>query len=492
MAISFDTIPANLRVPFVTAEFSAAKAAQGPALMAYRAIIIGQKLVAGTALANTLVRVTSVDQVITLAGRGSMLHRQAIKWFANNKITEVWIGVLDDNAAGVAATGTITVTGTATKAGTISLLMGGESVPVAVAAGEVQNTIATNIGAAINAKLDLPITASVATNVVTITFRHKGLAGNTFDVRHSYVDGESLPPGVTLAVAAMGSIVAGTLNPVLTTLLAAMDDFWFNILAHAYTDATSLAALEANLAIRFGPMRMQDGVAFTAAAGSFGTLTSLGGGRNSQHSSILGQPGVNPPNPPMEFAAAAAAVVARYGADDPARPFQTLTLNGILPPAEADLFSPDERNLLLFDGIATTKAVTGGVVQLERMITTYQTSPSGADDTAYLDVTTLLTLMYLRYSFRVRMQNKYPRHKLANDGTRFGPGQAVMTPKLGKSEAVSWFEDMEKLGLVEGLEQFETDLVVERSSDPNRLNFLLSPDLINQLIVTAAKVEFRL
>ena len=37
------------------------------------------------------------------------------------------------------------------------------------------------------------------------------------------------------------------------------------------------------------------------------------------------------------------------------------------------------------------------------------------------------------------------------------------------------------------------DLVVERDqSDPNRLNFLLPPDLINQLMVTAASLQFRL
>jgi hypothetical protein len=39
---------------------------------------------------------------------------------------------------------------------------------------------------------------------------------------------------------------------------------------------------------------------------------------------------------------------------------------------------------------------------------------------------------------------------------------------------------MEELGLVENFDQFKTDLVVERNaSDPNRLDFLLPPDIIN-------------
>ena len=54
-----------------------------------------------------------------------MLHRMAIAWFASNKSTELWLGVLADNGAGVAATGTIVVTGPATATGTIPLYLGG-------------------------------------------------------------------------------------------------------------------------------------------------------------------------------------------------------------------------------------------------------------------------------------------------------------------------------------------------------------------------------
>ena len=99
-------------------------------------LLVGQKVAAGSAAANSVAKVTSADEVATLAGRGSMLHRMAVAYFTNNQATETWIGVLDDNAAGVAATGTITVTGPATAAGTISLYVGGQLVSVAVASGD--------------------------------------------------------------------------------------------------------------------------------------------------------------------------------------------------------------------------------------------------------------------------------------------------------------------------------------------------------------------
>lgn len=494
MTIAFDGIPTTTRIPFVFAEFNASQAQKGPAILAYKGLIIGQKLSTGTWTADTVNRATSVEQAIIGGGRGSIIHRQALGWFASNKSTEAWFGVLADNGAGVSATGTIVFTAAATAAGTIAFYLGGERVTVAVASGAATTTMATDTAAAINALPDLPVTAGVASSTVTLTFRHKGLVGNTYDVRTNYRDGEALPAGVAMTITAVGAVVAGTTNPTLTSLIAAMSDLWFQVWSHPYTDATSLTAIETELSSRFGPTRSIDGVAITSSSGSFATLSALGSGRNSQHSSIVAQPGASPLTPPMEFAAEVAALVAKHGAADPARPFQTLAMSRALGVVETDQFSNDERNLLLFAGVATTKRVTGGTVQLERIITTYRTSPSGATDTAYLDATTLLTLLYARYNWRNRIQLRYPRHKLASDSTTpLPPGQPIMTPQLGRGEALLWFRDMEQLGLFEGaaFDQFEQDLVCERNgTDPNRLDWLLSPDLINSLIGAAAQIRF--
>lgn len=490
MSISFNSVPSNLRIPFVAVEFDSSRAQQGPALLAYKGLIIGQKLAGGTAIADTVVKVGNIDQVITLAGRGSLLHRQALAWYASNRSTELWLGVLADNGAGVAAQGTLTVTGPATAAGTIALYFGGVRITVGVNNADVQNTVATAIAAAITAAPDLPITATASTNVVTWTFRHKGTCGQGYDVRHSFLFGEALPAGITLAIAAT---TAGITNPSLTNLIAGMADMWFQVWTHPYTDTTSLTAIETELAARFGPLRQQQGLAITSAIGTFSTLSALGAGRNSQHSVIVAQPFATPLTAVYEFAAEVAALVAFYGQVDPARPFQTLAMTNAISGVETDQLDNTERNLLLFTGIATTKRAAGGVIQLERIITTYETSPSGATDTAYLDATTMLTLLYLRYSLRVRFQLKYPRHKLANDGVRFGSGQAIMTPKLAKAECMTWFRENEELGLVEGFDQFKRDLVCERdASDPNRLNMLVPPDIINGLVVVAAQIQFRL
>ena len=487
MAISFNSVPNNLRIPFVTAEFDSSQASQGNADLNYAGLIIGQKMSSGTGVANSLVRVTNDTQLIGIGGRGSMIHRQAIAWFASNESTELWVGILDDDPSGVKALAALVFSGTATASGVMALYLGGNRVTAGVTSGDAASTVATTVAAAINANEDLPVTATVSAGTVTVTAKNAGTHGNDFDIRANFQDGDSTPAGVTLAISEMSS---GAGNPSLSNLIASMGDEWYNIITQPYTDATNISAIEAEMARRFDPLRQIDGVAITSASGTFSALTTLGNSRNSSGSSIIAQPAAKPLTPPCEHAAEVAAVVALYGQIDPARPLHTLPLVHTVAPK--DTFTNEERNMLLYDGIGTTKVGAGDVVQLEGIITTYQKNAAGADDDSYLYVSTMLTLMLIRYTWRVRMQTKYPRHKLADDGTQFGPGQAVMTPSLGRAEAYGWFRDHEEQGHVENFDQFKAQLVVERNSNnKNRLDFYLPPDLINQLIVTASQIAHR-
>ncbi len=400
MSITFADIPANLRVPFVAVEIDATLANQGPSLINYEALLIGQSLASGTALDDTLHKVTSAEAVALLAGRGSILHRMAIAWYASNAFTSLTIAVVGDG--GSQATGTLTVIGVATADSSFAVYCGGVRVPVSVNDTDDQDAIAAAIAAAINLDTNLAITAAAVLGVVTATFNNGGLVGNEYDLRVNFLEGEELGAGITsITVAAMAG---GATAPSLTAIIAALGDTWYQVWAHPYNDAVSLTAIENELSRRFGPLVMVDGVAITSAALSHSALITLGDGRNSQHSEIIAQPGDNTLTPPMEFAAETAAIVAKEAANDPARPFQTLAMRNAISPAEADLFTLSERNLLLFDGIATSKSAAGGVTRLDRLITTYQTAPGGGADTAFLDVTTMLTLLFLRFNFRNRMQ----------------------------------------------------------------------------------------
>lgn len=491
MAISFDLIPNNLRVPGAYTEIDSSQAISGVQLLNMRYLLIGQVLTGdSTATPNQLVRITSVQQARELAGRGSMLALMAEAAIASNNWSDLWVLPVADNVAGEYAAGQIVISGPATSAGTLSLYIDGRLVEAGVDADNSSAVVADAILTAINANADLPVSAAINSSdlsLIYLTAKNAGEAGNDIDIRFGYY-GEKMPAGITATITAMSG---GSGNPNLTDSLAALGDEWFQVIAMPYTDEANLSRLELELDSRFGPLREIEGQAFAAARGSVGALGTLGASRNSKHVTIVAAQGE--PMAPFEKAAETAAIACYYATIDPARPLQTLPYTYCKPPAEAARFTLQERNVLLYDGIATTTVDAGGIMRVERLVTTYKTNAAGAPDEAYLDVETLFTLMTIRHDAKARWLRKYPRHKLADDGTRFGDGQAVVTPGVAKAEVVSWYGDWEEIGLVEGTEEFKEGLIVERTSgDTSSLSILAPVNVINGLRVIKTKIQFRL
>jgi phage tail sheath gpL-like len=489
MAIGFSTIPADLRVPLFYAEFDASMANSARAVQ--RTLLIGQATVAS--VPATLRYASSAEDVASLCGAGSMIARMMRAYRANDPIGEVWILPLQDAGAGVAATCTVTVTGPATAAGTIPLYVGGRLVLVGVTSGQAATAIATALAAAVNADARLPVTAAAASAVVTLTARHKGAVGNAIDVRHSYrgsAGGEALPAGVGLTITAMSG---GTTDPDLSGLEALLGDEPFDFIAMPYTATGQLDAVAAvmnDTTGRWSYARQLYGHVFSAKADTAANLLTFGAARNDQHATILG---VNAsPTPPDEWAAAAMAAAAVSLRVDPARPLQTLGIAGVLAPAAGSRFTFSQQQSLLSAGIALPSFGADGSAMILRMVTTYQKNRFGQADNSYLDTETLFTLMEVIRRLRSVVTTKFARSKLADDGTRFGPGQPIVTPKGFKAELVAQYAAMEAEGLVEDADGFAAATIVERdANDRSRINVLYAPNLVNGLRVLAVLAQFR-
>jgi phage tail sheath gpL-like len=486
--ITFNLVPNDIRVPGSYVEFDASKALSGMPSVPLKILVIGQRLATGAVAALTPVRITNAAEAVAAFGRGSMLAMGIAALKAVNDKTECWaIGLADDGAA-VAAAGTITVTGPATAAGTIALYIGGKRLTIGVASGDTANAIAAAIEAKIDADLDLPVTAAVAGAVVTVTARNKGTAGNDIDIRHSYYQGEGLPAGTGLAIVAMA---AGATNPDVGTVWPVIGDERFDFVVLPFADAATLNTADAEMERRSGPQVAVDGVAVAGYRGTLGNALALGTTRNCEFTSIVASKSM--PTHPFAFACAYYGVVAYHAAIDPARPFQTLTVSGIVPPLLVDRFTAAEREQLLRDGLSTFTVDADGSVRIERPVTTYQTNPQALDDPSWLDLNIPLLLAAIRRVWRIRYSTRYPRHKLANDGAAFGSGQAVITPRAAAAENVSIYRDLEEAGWVDDIEGFKRDQLVERdATDRSRLNMLLPVRLIGAFRVMAAKIEYRL
>ncbi len=488
-SISFNEIPGDMRTPGVFVEFDNSNAISGPSIQPFKNLIVGQRLANGTVAALSPVRITNAETAAVNFGAGSMLAAMAAAHFTNNEFTETWAVALDDLPAGAVASGSILYGGTIT-AGTLHLYIAGDKLTVGVTSTDTLDDIATATVAAITAATHLPVTAAVdgvTTSRVNLTAKHIGEVGNDLDIRFNFYAGEELPVGLTTTITAM---VGGTGNPDADEIWPVLGDDQFNIIAFPYSDLANLADLEAELLDRWGPTKQNDGMASIAKAGLFSGTGAYGAARNSQNLNAMGTAPTF--DPPYKWAASIAAVTSYYGNIDPARQLRTLILKGIRAPKVEDRFTEQEKNLLLHDGISTYDVDSGGLVRIQRLITTYQESATGADDVSYLDVNTLLTLSYLRYDFRNHISRKFPRHKLADDGKRYNSTQAIITPKVGKAEAVAKFRQWEDLGLIELGDTDPADAIicVRNPQDVNRLDWQLKPDLINNFMIAGVQIQF--
>lgn len=489
MTINFNQIPSDRLVPFVYVEFDNSRAVQGPGTKSYKVAIIGQRLSSGTIAEATPKLISSVSQAEEYFGKGSQIADMIRAYKDNDENTELWACALDDGGI-TKASGSFVFSGTATRAGEVAAYIAGYRVAVAVEEGDT----AADVAGALRTKLaepeyeHFPVTITGSSATVNVIAKNGGAKGNEMDIRLNYYDGEALPEGITCSVTQPAS---GASAPDLADAIAALGSEQFDVFIHPYTDSNNLTAMEDELEDRWGPLTQNDGVAITANNDVYADLITMGDARNSPHQMIVGL--YSSPTPPWRIAAAVGANVAFYGQIDPARPFQTLELKGCLSPAITNRFTASERQLLLKSGIATCMVDSAGDLRIERLVMTYKENPFGAQDISYRDVNTLLTLSYIRWDFRNYILRRYPRHKLADDGFQYSAGQAIVTPSIMKAECILKFTEWLELGLVEGLEQFKNDLVVERNvSDPNRMDILLPVDLVNQLRVVGTQIQFLL
>jgi phage tail sheath gpL-like len=472
-------------------------------------LIIGTMLPTGTAIPDVPIPVPSQADARQLFGYGSMLDGMVESFTRNNFAQELWVVPIAEAAAGVAAFASMTVTAKATAAGTLPVYISGRRVQVFVAEDDAIGEIATNIANAINADPSMPVIASQASTDaagILLTAKWKGVEGNDIDVRLAYggaLAAERVPVGLAITMPATNKLTGGTGVVDIEDAITNLGDEIYEYVATGYTDSTTISLLETEYGFtdegRWGWLRQLYGHVFAAKRGAAGAdqsgysdLMLYGPSNNSGVLSVMGIE-AHSPSPTWVWAAAYAAKAARALLNDPARPLQTLAMEGCLPPPKHQRFDMKQCNDLSGVGIATQGVNADGIPAIKRESTTYQKNLYGQGDDAYELVPTLATLAALFRSQRHAITSKYPRHKLADDGTRFGAGQAIVTPKIIKAELIAQYRADEFLGRVENAVAFKKNLIVERDpNDPNRVNVLYPPDLINQLRIFAVLAQFRL
>ena len=178
MAASYPNVTANLN------------SAQTAATVGDRKILLIGQMVSGTATSGALNQgLLSDADFNNKFGRTSQIAkagRAIIEELSISRIKPTVDAIgLSDNVSGVAATGSVAFSGTATEAGTIIVYVDSlnRKYSLTVASGDTATTIGANLESAITADLDAVVTASNSTGTVTLTAVNAGTQGNTIGIK---------------------------------------------------------------------------------------------------------------------------------------------------------------------------------------------------------------------------------------------------------------------------------------------------------------------
>lgn len=468
--VEFYEIDSSIRKPGKYFEFNTRLAVRTLPSNQQKVLLIAQMLSSGTATPLNAVNVFSDEEAATLFGRGSMAHLMATEAIGCNSYLQLQIIGVSDAVAATAATGTLTLTGTATASGTVSAFVGAMRVDVAVSADDTAATVAAALNTAIGQKTALPVTAAVADGVVTLTAKNKGGAGNDITLRIA-----STAAGLT---AAATSMTGGDVDPDIAPALAAVFAAGHDIIVSPYATQTALTALRTHLDNVSGPLEQRGAIGVAGWPKSLSTGSTLAASINNGRITSGWHNGSV--KTPSQIAAAYAAVIASE--EDPARPLNTLAMNTLDVTALSARPGRNEQENALYNGLTPFEIGPGDKVQIVRAISTYTKNVDGVDDVSLLDITTIRTLDYVRKACRERITLRFPRDKLSS-----------RTPDRVRSELLDVLYKLEELEIIENVDAYKDQLIVERDSqDVNRLNARIPADIVNGLHVFAGRIDLLL
>lgn len=492
MAIGFNTIPGNIRAPIISFEVNSA----GQFENVSRMLLIGHKNSGASATDNIPFRCNTPQEAIALTGKGSMLAEMLIAARLNAQAQDIWL--LPVPATGTAEVRTLTVGSVPANGGTGVIAIAGHEIDLTIGAGDTANAVATALAAAINAYQDaltksaLPFTATVATNVVTLTARHAGAFAGEIDVY--------IPPlaagNVFTSLLTAATTTPGTGSPDLSAGLAALGDDPFDWIVSPFADATNMGRYQTLLSDTSGRWawnRQSYGHVFVPKTDSTGNLTTFGLGYDTRHITVLPRlSSGGDATPGWVWAAALAARVVPWLSDgatgNVSRNQTGLVVEGVFAPRDRTKWMNDyaTRDAFIGSGLSTYGVRSDGAVTIDKLVTMQRTDGAGNVDTTFRDVQKMGQLMYALRRFRARLQAEHGQKAIANDN----PGNllAITTVKDIRNTMAATYREMP--GVLENAQAFAANLDVQRNGDnPNRVDIYAPLDMVNPLDILAANAR---
>lgn len=465
MNIEFDNIPASIRHPGVYTEYNTKGAVTTLPTNEQEVLIIAPMLDSSQPYSAPL-RVYSDIEAAQAFGYGSWAHLMTRIAILNNPLIRLSVMGLADNSAGVAASATITLNGTATGQGVINVIIGNQEFKISVSQGETATECATRLHALINGTKSAVVSATLSGATLTLTAKCKGEIGNQISLAT-----KNSAPDMSISAAAFDN---GAENAEIAEALTSIAGEHYHIIISPFNDVKNAKALATHLAAVSSPIEKKPAIGVLAWTGSMATGTTFTEQLNDPRLTCAWYKGAS--DNPALIAAGYGAVIAKE--EDPARPLNTLEVKGLAEVDSTQLPLFSEFNQALYHGLTPLKVVNHRV-QILRAITTYTKSATNTDDPSMLDLTTIRTLDYVRKALEQRIELRFPREKL----------HARKPPQV-HSEILDVLLRLEELEVIENVKQHKSKLIVQRNpQDVNRLDVVVPTDVVNGLHVVANRID---
>ncbi|MGX5056722.1 phage tail sheath subtilisin-like domain-containing protein [Enterobacter asburiae] len=447
-----DIIPASTRVPGTYVGFDYSRAGRTLAAGEQYMVILGQRLDTGTVKALTPVDVYSAEEAAVWFGRGSMVHRMVAKAIDANSNLQLAVCALDDDKAGVAATATLLLDGTASGSGQVRLQVADLTVAIAVTPGDRAVDLMDSLVSAIAARAGLPLKAETG-DIEPITFDgHAKVKGITLSALNKGTSGNDI--GLKLSVTAAGltgvvkPMAGGTGDPDIAPALAAIFSAGHTVIVMPYSTDTAMRQLATYLDKVSGPVEQRGAIGVTGWRGTLAAGTTLTDTVNASRTTTGWHNGSLCSN--GEIAAVYAATI--ISEDDPSEPLDNRELIGLdITPQSAWPMRTEEEKAL-HNGL-TPFRVQGSRVQLVRAISNYVKNAANVEDDTLLDITTIRTLDAIRLAWRTRISQRFP------NGGKLTDRRLLQI----RSETLDVLYAMERLEWVEDIDTYKNQVTVTRN-----------------------------
>lgn len=339
-------------------------------LLPQRVAVIGQGNTAA-AYPTTKQQVTSSAQAAQIYGSGSPIHLAVLQLLPVNGdgvgTISVTVYPLIDDAAGAPSLGDITPTVAPTVAASYTIRINEiDSIPFVISIGDVLADAVAAITAAINATLEMPVTAADNLGLsVDLTSKWEGTSANDLvvEVIGSTTAGNSF---------AITQPVGGLVNPDVDAALTQIGTVWETLIVNCMdvADTATLDKYSTFGEARWGALERKPLVAISAS-----TIISqvaaivIPDARTTDRVNVqITAPGSK--NLPFVIAARAVARIASLASSNPPHDYGSRDLSGLVPGADGDQWDYNERDAAVKAGTSTTE-VKDSVINLSDTVTFY-------------------------------------------------------------------------------------------------------------------------